>query len=153
MPQLGPLEIMAVAVIALVVFGPQRLPEIARTLGRVISEFKRQANDLTSEFKSGLDMNVDDDDDDVPEPASGGLYANEDEDEADPSEPPLTAGADTDPDAELERPIEASGPVTSNGAPVQETRGALEEPEAESGASSRATAGEIGDQSDRERGG
>ncbi len=149
MPQLGPLEIIAVAVIALIVFGPHRLPEIARTLGRVISEFKRQANDLTSEFKSGLDLNVDDDDDDdIPEPASGGLYANADEAEADPSEPPLTAGAATDPDVGSESPIEGIPPVTSNGASDQEIRGHSESA-AESEAS-EVTTGESGDLTERE---
>ena len=43
-----------VAVIALIVFGPRRLPEIARTLGKTLSEFKRQASDLRNEFESGL---------------------------------------------------------------------------------------------------
>lgn len=153
MPQLGPLEIIAVAVIALIVFGPHRLPEIARTLGRVISEFKRQANDLTSEFKSGLDLNVDDDDDDddIPEPVSGGLYGNADEDEADPSEPPLTAGAATDPEAGPEPPVEDVPPVTSNGASVQETREPLEP--ATGSDASEATTGESGDLTERERGG
>lgn len=54
MPQIGPLEIMLVAVIALIVFGPQRLPEIARSLGKGIAEFRRQASDIKSEFESGL---------------------------------------------------------------------------------------------------
>jgi len=56
MPSIGPLEIMVVAVIALIVFGPQRLPEIARTVGRALNELKRQASDIRSEFESGLDL-------------------------------------------------------------------------------------------------
>ncbi|MBA3350427.1 MAG: twin-arginine translocase TatA/TatE family subunit, partial [Actinobacteria bacterium] len=114
MPQLGPLEIIAVAVIALIVFGPQRLPEIARTMGRMISEFKRQANELTSEFKTGLDLDLDDDDDDdeIPEPVTGSLYGNADDDGGDP-EPPLTAGAsESAPDS----PGETGNPSTGNGA-------------------------------------
>ena len=55
MPQIGPLEVMLVAVIALIVFGPQRLPEIAKSLGRGIAEFRRQASDIRAEFESGLD--------------------------------------------------------------------------------------------------
>lgn len=55
MPQLGPMEIMVVAIVALIVFGPQRLPEIARTIGRTLSEFRRQAADIRAEFESGLD--------------------------------------------------------------------------------------------------
>jgi sec-independent protein translocase protein TatA len=49
------MEMIVVAVVALIVFGPQRLPEIARTIGRTLNEFKRQAADIRSEFESGLD--------------------------------------------------------------------------------------------------
>lgn len=56
MPSIGPLEIMVVAVVALIVFGPQRLPEIARSVGRALNELKRQASDIRSEFEAGLDL-------------------------------------------------------------------------------------------------
>ena len=56
MPQIGPLEILVVSVIALIVFGPQRLPEMARSVGRALNEFKRQASDIRAEFESGLDV-------------------------------------------------------------------------------------------------
>lgn len=55
-----------VAVIALIVFGPHRLPEIARSIGKAIAEFKRQATDIRAEFQSGLD--VDDPEDEKPTP-------------------------------------------------------------------------------------
>jgi sec-independent protein translocase protein TatA len=56
MPSIGPLEIMVVAVVALIVFGPQRLPEIARSVGRALNELKRQASDIRNEFEAGLDI-------------------------------------------------------------------------------------------------
>lgn len=59
MPGIGAPEILMVAVIALIVFGPRRLPEIARTLGKSFAEFKRQAADIRSEFESGLDPTED----------------------------------------------------------------------------------------------
>jgi sec-independent protein translocase protein TatA len=37
---IGPLEIVVVLIIALVVFGPKRLPELGRSLGRGIREFR-----------------------------------------------------------------------------------------------------------------
>jgi sec-independent protein translocase protein TatA len=40
LPSIGPLEIVLVAVVALLVLGPRRLPEAGRSLGRGIREFK-----------------------------------------------------------------------------------------------------------------
>ena len=37
---ISPLEIMVLAVIALIVLGPQRLPEMARSVGRGMREFR-----------------------------------------------------------------------------------------------------------------
>jgi sec-independent protein translocase protein TatB len=54
MPSLSPLEIATVAVVALIVFGPQKLPQIARQIGRAINELRRMASEVKSEFDSGL---------------------------------------------------------------------------------------------------
>jgi sec-independent protein translocase protein TatA len=40
MPNVGPFELAIVLVIALVVFGPKRLPELGRSLGKGIREFR-----------------------------------------------------------------------------------------------------------------
>jgi sec-independent protein translocase protein TatA len=40
MPNIGPLEIAIVLIIALVVFGPKRLPELGRSAGNGLREFK-----------------------------------------------------------------------------------------------------------------
>lgn len=40
MPNVGPLEIAVVLIIALVVFGPKRIPELGNSLGKGIREFK-----------------------------------------------------------------------------------------------------------------
>jgi sec-independent protein translocase protein TatA len=40
MPSIGPLEIAVVLIIALVVLGPKKLPEMGRSLGRGMREFK-----------------------------------------------------------------------------------------------------------------
>ena len=55
MPQIGPLEILVVAVLALIVFGPERLPEIARSLAKGVTQLKRMASDVKSEFDLSLE--------------------------------------------------------------------------------------------------
>ena len=40
MPNIGPMEIAVVLIVALIVFGPKRLPELGKSLGRGIQEFK-----------------------------------------------------------------------------------------------------------------
>lgn len=50
----SPAEIATIAVVALLVFGPRRLPEIARKAGRLLSE----ARNAVSELTSGLEAEV-----------------------------------------------------------------------------------------------
>ena len=40
MPNIGPVEIIIVLFIVLVIFGPKRLPELGRSMGRGMREFK-----------------------------------------------------------------------------------------------------------------
>jgi len=54
---IGPTELIVIMIVALVVFGPKRLPEIGRTLGRSLQEFRRASNDLRRELEQ--DMTVD----------------------------------------------------------------------------------------------
>ncbi|HEX8188609.1 MAG TPA: twin-arginine translocase TatA/TatE family subunit [Pyrinomonadaceae bacterium] len=43
---LGTTELLVIAVVALVLFGPRKLPEIGRTVGKAIGEFKRASDDF-----------------------------------------------------------------------------------------------------------
>ena len=51
----GPLELLVIGVIALIVFGPEKLPDMARNAGKVLHELRRAASDVRSEISSGLD--------------------------------------------------------------------------------------------------
>lgn len=46
MGPLGVPELIIIFVVALVVFGPRKLPELGRSLGKSLSEFKRASNEL-----------------------------------------------------------------------------------------------------------
>lgn len=49
MPNIGPLELAIVLIIALVIFGPKRLPDLGRSLGNGMREFKDSVSGLTSD--------------------------------------------------------------------------------------------------------
>ena len=46
MGNLGFQEIILIFVIALIIFGPRKLPEIGKTLGKSLAEFRKATNDL-----------------------------------------------------------------------------------------------------------
>ena len=56
---IGPMELIIVLVIALIVIGPKKLPEVGRSVGKGMREFKDSLNGIN-----------DDDDDDEDEPSS-----------------------------------------------------------------------------------
>lgn len=43
-------ELLVILVVGLLVLGPKRLPELARSLGRGLAEFRRASNDMRREF-------------------------------------------------------------------------------------------------------
>ncbi len=47
---IGMTELLVILVIALLVIGPKRLPEMARSLGRGLAEFRRASTDIRREF-------------------------------------------------------------------------------------------------------
>ncbi len=50
----GPLELVVIFIVALIVIGPKKMPEVARALGKAIGEFKRATSDLQSSFEMDL---------------------------------------------------------------------------------------------------
>jgi sec-independent protein translocase protein TatA len=46
MGSLGMQEIIVIFILALIVFGPRKLPEIGKTLGKGLAEFKKASNEL-----------------------------------------------------------------------------------------------------------
>ncbi len=55
MGNVGPWEMMVIAVVALLVFGPNRLPELGRSLGRALREFRRASRELREEVRRVVD--------------------------------------------------------------------------------------------------
>ena len=55
MPNLGFGEIILILLLALIIFGPKRLPEMGRTIGRSLKEFRRATSDLRQELEVDLE--------------------------------------------------------------------------------------------------
>src|SRR6266540_1298468 len=51
MGTLGVPEMMIIFILALLLFGPKKLPELGRTVGKAITEFRRASNELKSTFE------------------------------------------------------------------------------------------------------
>lgn len=51
MGTLGVQEMMVIFLLALVLFGPKKLPELGRTIGKALTEFRRASSDLRSTFE------------------------------------------------------------------------------------------------------
>lgn len=51
MGPIGVQEMVVIFVAALVLFGPKKLPELGRTIGKALSEFRRATSDLKSSFE------------------------------------------------------------------------------------------------------
>ena len=77
LPNVGPLEIAVVLIIVLIIFGPKRLPELGKSMGNGIREFK---NSLSGEK-----------DEDSPEEKQRELQASQQAQVSQPQPPPAAA--------------------------------------------------------------
>lgn len=46
-----PIHLILIAVVALLIFGPSRLPEIGRSVGKMLTEFRKGAREMTKSFE------------------------------------------------------------------------------------------------------
>ncbi len=53
---MGPMEILFILIVALIIWGPRRIPEIARTLGRTVRTLRKATTDITATVNRELDM-------------------------------------------------------------------------------------------------
>jgi TatA/E family protein of Tat protein translocase len=95
MPQIGPAEILVILLVGLLVFGPKRLPEIGRQVGRGMRELRRFQDTVKGELDEVLHFGEDHDvkTSTAPSPTDASVTAAE----APPALPP--AGADPAPPA------------------------------------------------------
>lgn len=51
---IGMPELLVILVVALVVLGPKRLPEVARSIGKAVGEFRRQSTEIIDDFQTQM---------------------------------------------------------------------------------------------------
>jgi Tat protein translocase TatB subunit len=84
---IGMPELIVIAVIALLVVGPKKLPDLAKSLGKGLKEFQRATNDVKEDLKETL--KVDETKQDVEDIKNSLLYGkSEDRQEDSPSATP-----------------------------------------------------------------
>jgi len=52
---IGPAELILIFVIALLVFGPKKLPEIGRSVGKALREFKKTSDEIKGRIEEEID--------------------------------------------------------------------------------------------------
>lgn len=98
---IGGWEMLLIGVVALLVFGPKRLPELARTMGKGLAEFRRASSDL----RRSIDLDVDPHKISAPKPET---------------QPPAQAGSPAEPETQPEakpEPAEESVAKPASDAP------------------------------------
>lgn len=88
MPTPGPLELVIILVIALLILGPGKLPDVGAALGKSIREFRKASADVQDAVKVNVDTSP------LPTPVSSAPVASATP--ADPA-PPAAAGSTTEP--------------------------------------------------------
>jgi TatA/E family protein of Tat protein translocase len=90
---IGSWEILLILLFGLIIFGSKRIPEIAKGLGKGLSEFKRAARDIQDELSREIerDLNPKDTTNQLPPPATPELTT--------PDPPPKTTDPGADPDS------------------------------------------------------
>jgi sec-independent protein translocase protein TatA len=51
----GPMELIVILLVALLIVGPKRLPEVGRSIGKSLRELRRATEDVRYSFESSLD--------------------------------------------------------------------------------------------------
>ena len=52
--RIGPMELILILVIALVIFGPKKLPEIGKAIGNAISEFRKHSSKVSADLEDAV---------------------------------------------------------------------------------------------------
>ncbi len=53
-PSIGPWELIAILAVVLIIFGPGKLPEVGKSLGKTIREFRKASTETTEQIEEAV---------------------------------------------------------------------------------------------------
>jgi sec-independent protein translocase protein TatB len=115
------MEIMVVSVLALIVFGPDKLPEIARTVGGFVKQLRAMADDVKQEFSEGFEVEDEPDDEEVAALAADDSEVARLDDSSDSPETPAAPRPEPETDGHSEHPV--AGAIRANREKSSRTEG------------------------------
>jgi TatA/E family protein of Tat protein translocase len=123
---LGGPEIVLILVIALIVFGPRKLPEIGKTMGKMLAEFRKASTD----FKRTIEDEVESEKVVLPPPAPAPVVAADSTAPPElttrpPDTPTVSRDAAIEPPAPMETPSRLEPPVLADAPSAAEPATAL----------------------------
>ncbi len=127
---IGMTELIVIMVVALVVIGPKRLPELARTLGKALGDFKRATSDFQNSFNLEDDYDLDVLDEDTKQQekkANAEEQEPEEDDAAELAEKPTQTETDEPAPEAGDTAPEAEADATENKAATDKTGAARED--------------------------
>jgi TatA/E family protein of Tat protein translocase len=124
-------ELIIILIVALIVFGPKKLPDLARSLGKGMAEFRKATDDFKSTIDNDLKVDLDKEDTYKPEsnlpyeiPPAAGAASPEGQGSADLT-PPEKAASETDAQAPTLTASDSGQPAL----PLKEEKPPLEKKE------------------------
>jgi sec-independent protein translocase protein TatA len=60
LPNIGPWELIAVLAIVLIIFGPGKLPDVGKSLGKTIKEFRKASKETTDQVEEAIKEPIED---------------------------------------------------------------------------------------------
>jgi TatA/E family protein of Tat protein translocase len=125
---IGTMELVVILVIALMVFGPRKLPELGRSIGKSLGEFKRASNDLRNTLEEEIHV----EEQTRREPAKPAPAAPAPANDLHPDPVPNTLGQEIDPEEPAPREAAEPAPAPANDLnpePAPDTSGQETDPE------------------------
>ncbi len=108
---IGTMELVVILVIALMVFGPRKLPELGRSIGKSLGEFKRASNDLRNTLEEEIHV---EEQARTTKPAPATAAAPAPAHDLNPDPLPNTLGQEIDPEEPAPRDAAEPAPAPSN---------------------------------------